>query len=205
MQHAPITIAFVILALYTYKSGLRAPAMIAFVKDAMIYVFIVAAVVIVPYELGGFGNIFRAAEAAYAAKVAAKAVPAAGLTLSPGQIGPYITLAIGSAMALFMYPHALTGALAASSGRAIRQNTIDFTGLFIGPGFHSPARRDGARRGRQRGEPSGRRSAACAVGLPGLVRRVLLRCNRARSACPCRRHVDRGRQYVYPKRLETLV
>ena len=124
MQHAPITIAFVILALYTYKSGLRAPAMIAFVKDAMIYVFIVAAVVIVPYELGGFGKIFEAARVAYAAKVAAKAVPAAGLTLAPGQIGPYITLAIGSAMALFMYPHALTGALAASSGRAIRQNTM---------------------------------------------------------------------------------
>ena len=61
MQHAPITIAFVILALYTYKSGLRAPAMIAFVKDAMIYIFIIAAIVIIPYELGGFGAIFAAA------------------------------------------------------------------------------------------------------------------------------------------------
>ena len=124
MEHAPITIAFVILALYTYRSGLRAPAMIAFVKDAMIYVFVIAAVVIVPYELGGVGKVFEAAKAAYAAKVAAKAVPAAGLTLAPGQIGPYITLAIGSAMALFMYPHALTGALAASSGQAIRRNTM---------------------------------------------------------------------------------
>jgi solute:Na+ symporter, SSS family len=124
MRHAPITIAFVILALYTYKSGLRAPAMIAFVKDAMIYVFIIAAVVLIPYELGGFGKIFHAAEAAYAAKVAAKTVAAAGLTLSQAQVGPYVTLAIGSAMALFMYPHALTGALAASSGRAIRHNTM---------------------------------------------------------------------------------
>ena len=42
----------------------------------------------------------------------------------PQQIGPYITLAIGSAMALFMYPHALTGTLAASSGQAIRRNTM---------------------------------------------------------------------------------
>ena len=72
MQHAPITIAFVILALYTYKSGLRAPAMIAFVKDAMIYVFIIAAIVIIPYELGGFGAIFAAADKAFAAKVAAQ-------------------------------------------------------------------------------------------------------------------------------------
>jgi solute:Na+ symporter, SSS family len=123
-EHAPITIAFVVLALFTYKSGLRAPALIAFVKDAMIYIFIIAAIVIIPYQLGGFGKIFDAARVAFEAKVAAKTVPAAGVTLLPGQIGPYVTLAIGSAMALFMYPHALTGTLAASSGRAIRQNTM---------------------------------------------------------------------------------
>jgi SSS family solute:Na+ symporter len=124
MQHAPITIAFVILALYTYKSGLRAPAMISFVKDAMIYIFIIAAVIVIPIELGGFAKIFAAADAAYAAKIAANAKISAGVTLTPGQIGPYITLAIGSAMALFMYPHAMTGALAASSSKAIRFNTM---------------------------------------------------------------------------------
>ena len=124
MAHAPITIAFVILALFTYKSGLRAPAMIAFVKDAMIYIFIIAAIVIIPYELGGFGAIFEAAGKAFDARVAANPKLAAGLTLKPAQVGPYITLAIGSAMALFMYPHALTGTLAASSGRAIRFNMM---------------------------------------------------------------------------------
>ncbi len=124
MSHLPITVAFVILALYTYKSGLRAPAMIAFVKDTMIYIFVLAAIFIIPYELGGFGAIFAAAGKAFAAKVAANPNVAAGLTLAPGQIGPYITLAIGSAMALFMYPHAMTGVLAASSGRAIRINSI---------------------------------------------------------------------------------
>ena len=124
MAHAPITIAFMILALFTYKSGLRAPAMIAFVKDAMIYIFVIAAIVIIPYELGGFGAIFEAAGRAFDAKVAANPKLAAGLTLKAGQIGPYITLAIGSAMALFMYPHALTGTLAASTGRAIRFNMM---------------------------------------------------------------------------------
>ncbi|MGA2871086.1 MAG: sodium:solute symporter, partial [Verrucomicrobiota bacterium] len=90
------------------------------------YIFIIAAIVIIPYELGGFGAIFAAAQKAYDAKIAAGAAAtpavkvAAGLTLAPSQVGPYITLAIGSAMALFMYPHALTSTLAASSGRAIR-------------------------------------------------------------------------------------
>jgi SSS family solute:Na+ symporter len=122
--HAPLTIAFVILALYTYKSGLRAPAMIAFVKDIMIYIFVIAVVIVVPVELGGFGPIFDAADKAYAAKIAANPKAVAGVTLASQQIGPYITLAIGSAMALFMYPHALTGTLAASSGEAIRRNTM---------------------------------------------------------------------------------
>ncbi|MGO8801141.1 MAG: monocarboxylate uptake permease MctP [Roseiarcus sp.] len=124
LSHLPLTIAFVILALYTYRSGLRAPAMIAFVKDAMIYIFIIAAVIVIPIQLGGFGAIFDAAGKVYAAKVAADPKSTAGLTLAAPLIGPYLTLAVGSAMALFMYPHALTGALAASSGQAIRRNTM---------------------------------------------------------------------------------
>ena len=122
--HAPITVAFIILALYTYKSGLRAPAMIALVKDAMIYIFIIAAIAIIPYQLGGFAAIFDAADKAFQAKVAANPNVVAGLTLAPQQIGPYITLAIGSTLALFMYPHAMTGILSASSSRAIRFNAI---------------------------------------------------------------------------------
>src|SRR5471032_771283 len=61
LAHVPLTIAFIILALYTYKSGLRAPAMIAFVKDLMIYTFIIAAVIAITIQLGGFGAIFDAA------------------------------------------------------------------------------------------------------------------------------------------------
>jgi SSS family solute:Na+ symporter len=109
--------------------------MIAFVKDAMIYIFIIAAIIIIPTELGGFGAIFEAAGKAFDAKVAANPNLAAGLTLKPSQVGPYITLAIGSAMALFMYPHALTGSLAASSGSAIRFNTIALPAYSLVLGF----------------------------------------------------------------------
>jgi SSS family solute:Na+ symporter len=135
LAHAPITIAFVILALYTYKSGLRAPAMIAFVKDAMIYIFVIAAIIVTPYELGGFKPIFAAASQSFAAKVAANPKLAAGLTLAPQQVGPYITLAIGSAMALFMYPHAMTGILSASGSRAIRFNAISLPAYSLTLGF----------------------------------------------------------------------
>ncbi|MBV9078988.1 MAG: sodium:solute symporter, partial [Methylobacteriaceae bacterium] len=123
--HLPLTVAFLILALYTYKSGLRAPAMIAFVKDIMIYTFVLVAVIVVPYKLGGYGAIFDLAGQALDKKAAASSGKlAAGVTLKPAQVMPYITLAIGSAMALFMYPHSLTGILSASGPDAIRRNAI---------------------------------------------------------------------------------
>src|ERR1700761_2365900 len=115
----PIVAAFVILALYTYSSGLRAPALIAFVKDIMIYVVVLVAVVVVPAKLGGYGAVFAAAGDAFAAKGGAT-----GLLLKPGQLLPYATLALGSALAAFMYPHTLTGIFASKSADTIRKNAV---------------------------------------------------------------------------------
>ena len=115
----PIVAAFVILALYTYSSGLRAPALIAFVKDTMIYIVVLVAVVIVPVKLGGYAAVFSAAGDAFAAKGGAT-----GLILKPSQMLPYATLALGSALAAFMYPHTLTGVFASNSANTIRKNAI---------------------------------------------------------------------------------
>jgi SSS family solute:Na+ symporter len=115
----PIVAAFIILALYTYNSGLRAPALIAFVKDIMIYIVVLVAVVIVPVKLGGYAAVFAAAGDAFAAKGGAT-----GLILKPEQMLPYATLALGSALAAFMYPHTLTGIFAARSADTIRKNAI---------------------------------------------------------------------------------
>jgi SSS family solute:Na+ symporter len=115
----PLIVAFLILAVYTYSSGLRAPAMIAFVKDIMIYIVVLAAVIVIPIQLGGYGAIFEAAARSFAAKGGAT-----GLTLQPNQILPFSSLAFGSALAAFMYPHTLTGVLSASSSNSIRWNAI---------------------------------------------------------------------------------
>ena len=115
----PIIAAFIILALYTYSSGLRAPALIAFVKDIMIYIVVLVAVVIVPYKLGGYGAVFSAANDAFDAKGGAT-----GIILKPGQYLAYATLALGSAFAAFMYPHTLTGVFASKSADTIRKNAI---------------------------------------------------------------------------------
>ena len=121
----PLIIAFVILAVYTYSSGLRAPALIAFVKDIMIYIAVIAAVVVLPLKFGGYGAIFQAAGDELAKKAAASGGKvAAGLTLAPSQVIPYATLALGSALAAFMYPHTLTGVFASSSANTLRKNAV---------------------------------------------------------------------------------
>ena len=118
--HAPLFIAFVILAVYTYQYGLRAPALIAFVKDALIYLVIIAAVIVLPAKLGGWGSIFDAANA----KFTATKTPNDGILLGANNQLQYITLALGSALALFLYPHAVTGALASRSRGVLKRNMV---------------------------------------------------------------------------------
>ena len=111
----PLIIAFVILAAFTYSSGLRAPASIAIVKDILIYITAFAVIIAVPIQLGGFAKIFSA-------------IPESKLLLATpgpnttGAYSAYATLALGSALALFLYPHSLTGILSANGGHAIRRN-----------------------------------------------------------------------------------
>jgi SSS family solute:Na+ symporter len=111
----PLLIAFAVLAAFTYSSGLRAPASIAIVKDVLIYITAFVAIIVIPIQLGGFGKIFAAVPEA---KLLLK-VPTAH---SSAEYSAYATLALGSALALFLYPHSMTGILSASSGRAIRRN-----------------------------------------------------------------------------------
>ncbi len=111
----PLIIAFIILAAFTYSSGLRAPAAIAVVKDLLIYITAFAAVIIVPIKLGGFSNIFSAVPAS-------KALLAVPQGQTTGAYGVYATLALGSALALMLYPHSMTAILSATSGRTVRRN-----------------------------------------------------------------------------------
>ncbi len=114
---AALIVAFVILAAYTYTSGLRAPAMIAFVKDTLIYVTVIAAIIVIPAALGGWHNVFTTAQLA----LAKRPVPS-GILLSPGMYFAYATMAFGSCLSLFIYPHSITSILAAKSKFVIQRN-----------------------------------------------------------------------------------
>ena len=122
VKDLPLIIAFIILAAYTYLAGLRAPALIAFVKDTLIYVTVIVAIIYIPPRLGGWGHIFGAASAHLKTVNPTTGKPSGSLIVTPSGEWAYATLALGSALALFMYPHAATGVFAARRRDVIRRN-----------------------------------------------------------------------------------
>jgi len=122
LKDLPLLIAFVVLAAYTFLSGLRAPALTAFVKDILIYVTVIVAIVYIPARVGGWTHIFNHAATHLASVNPKTGKPFGALITPPAGEWAYATLALGSALALFMYPHAITGVLATARRNVIRRN-----------------------------------------------------------------------------------
>jgi solute:Na+ symporter, SSS family len=122
VRDLPLIIAFAVTAAYTYLAGLRAPALIAFVKDGLIYVTVIVAILYIPGRLGGWDHIFGVASAHLASVNPATGKPYGSLVVMPAGEWAYATLALGSALALFVYPHAATGVFAAKRRDVIRRN-----------------------------------------------------------------------------------
>jgi SSS family solute:Na+ symporter len=100
-----------------------------FVKDTLIYLVIIVAVIYIPHHIGGWGHVFDTVSKSFTdfntqnadAIAAGQAAPKA--TMPPDALHhAYWTLALGSALALFMYPHSVTGVLSTRSRSVIRRN-----------------------------------------------------------------------------------
>jgi SSS family solute:Na+ symporter len=122
LRDLPLIIAFAVVAAYTYLAGLRAPALIAFVKDILIYVTVIVAILYIPGRLGGWGHIFSVSSAHLKTVNPATGKPYGSIVVLPAGEWAYATLALGSALALFVYPHATTGVFAAKRRDVIRRN-----------------------------------------------------------------------------------
>ena len=111
-----------VLAIFTYVSGLRAPAAIAFVKDTLIYVFVIVAVFYIPTRLGGWcAHLRRRADALRVDQPGDEDSRIGTFIPTVKSIGStqfdFASLALGSAVALFVYPHIITGTLAAEAAQ----------------------------------------------------------------------------------------
>ncbi len=90
--------------------------MLAIVKDIMILVVVLVTFITIPAQLGGFDHIFAAVH-----QKALQHPLTFHETLSPSQYSSYATLVVGSTLALFLYPHNLTGVLSTNSGKGIKR------------------------------------------------------------------------------------
>jgi SSS family solute:Na+ symporter len=122
VKDLPLIIAFLVLAGYTFVSGLRAPALIAFIKDTLIYVMIIVAIIYIPMRVGGWHHIFGVANTHLSSTNPKTGKPFGSLILEPAGEWAFATTALGSALALFMYPHNITGTFAARRRNVIRRN-----------------------------------------------------------------------------------
>ncbi len=122
VRDLPLIIAFAVLAAYTYLAGLRAPALIAFVKDILIYVTVIVGVLYIPARIGGWGHIFSTASTHFKTVNPATGKPFGSIVVMPAGEWAFASLALGSALALFVYPHAVTGIFATKRRDVIRRN-----------------------------------------------------------------------------------
>lgn len=112
-----LIVSFILVAFYTFFSGMRAPAWTSLIKDFMVWIIMLIMVISVPFILfGSWGNMFHTAITKYPQM----------LTLHSGAHGSlwFMTAALISALALFMWPHGAAGALSSRSAEALRKNSI---------------------------------------------------------------------------------
>ncbi len=110
VQEISLLIAFVVLAAFTYTSGLRGATLTAVFKDFLIWITVIVVIIAVPISIGGFGSAFKQVNQRY-------------VTLPDSLVPAYATLVLGSALALYLYPHAVNGVLSAESAKKLRKST----------------------------------------------------------------------------------
>ena len=104
-----IVVAFIALAGFTFVAGLRGVTLTAIFKDALIFITVAAVIIGVTAAIGGFGSAFAKA-------------PATFVTLPSKFSTAYISLFFMSALALYLYPHAINGSLSAKSAVTLRRS-----------------------------------------------------------------------------------
>ena len=117
VEEISLLIAFVILAAFTYTSGLRGATLTAVFKDILIWITVIALIVVVPLSIGGGGGGDGFATAFKNVKKQTY------ITLSESLVPGYTTLVLGSALALYLYPHAINGVLSSESAQKLRTST----------------------------------------------------------------------------------
>jgi solute:Na+ symporter, SSS family len=113
-----VIVSFLLVAFYTFFSGIKAPTYTAIIKDILVWVIMLYMVVSIPIiHFGSWGHMMQTT------------VHKAPQMLTLPTSGPkgmlwFSTAALISALALFMWPHTATGIFSSKSGESLRKNAI---------------------------------------------------------------------------------
>ncbi|MCL5008226.1 MAG: sodium:solute symporter [Candidatus Marsarchaeota archaeon] len=118
-----LILSFIILAAFTWTSGLRGAALGSIMKDVLILITVVV-VVLVVVTIGGFHT---------ALLTAPKTI--SYFTLPPSLYNAYWSLFVLSALALYLYPHVINGTLAQSDPKKVRKTASLLPLYSVGLGF----------------------------------------------------------------------
>ncbi|MHB8396713.1 MAG: sodium:solute symporter family protein [Thermoplasmataceae archaeon] len=133
-----LIVSFILLAAFTFWSGLRGATLTAIMKDVIILSSVIVIIIYVPLHYGGFANAFASmGHYSTISPVTHKAVPVSSAvyaTLSPTLYSGYISLFILSALALYLYPHAVNGVLSSRDVKAVRYSSalLPLYGIGLG-------------------------------------------------------------------------
>ena len=114
----PLLVSLLLISITTFRSGLRAPALLSIAKDVLLVWLLLSAVLVVAMS-GGWASSFQAANTRFSHDTS----PLSSVLLPPPTTITYISLAVGSALSIFAYPHALLGILAAKDRATVRRTS----------------------------------------------------------------------------------
>jgi solute:Na+ symporter, SSS family len=113
----PLFIALGLISITTFRSGLRAPALLSIAKDVLLVWLLLSAVLVVAMS-GGWSSTFQAANLRWTHDTS----PLSSVLLPHYTTLTFLTLAVGSALSIFAYPHALLAIIAAKDKSTVRRN-----------------------------------------------------------------------------------
>ncbi|PUB11969.1 sodium:solute symporter [Paenisporosarcina sp. OV554] len=113
-----VIISFLLVALYTFFSGIKGPAYTAVIKDILVWVIMLFLVVSIPIiHFGSWGSMIN--------KIVVESPELLTIpTTGPKGIPWFLTASLVSGLALFMWAHAVTGVFTAKNADVLRKNAI---------------------------------------------------------------------------------
>ncbi|WP_338598450.1 sodium:solute symporter [Sulfolobus tengchongensis] len=120
-----LLVSFIILAAFVFTSGLRGAALTGVYKDMIVIATVLTVAIFVPLSFGGFAAAFHNAQMLssqvnFALNHVNKPIFYNYLPTTLATQTAYISLAIGSAFALYLYPHAINGSVSADSKQSLK-------------------------------------------------------------------------------------